>query len=524
MTKPIITVAKTQTQTSQLANPFKSLIGSQGLSLIVCCGLLIVIWFLPKCMVKAKLFKGRFGDNAKKGAAKRKALKQINSPSKNAVTVWLGTPSQNPLGQKPLYFPDAQKGIAVLGDLGKGKTVSVIDQIAISVFEQGFPAILWDFKYPTQTSCLAAYAAKCGYDVRVFAPGFLESEVCNPLDFLSDETDSLMARQLAEVMNSNFKRIGYATEDGFFGAVGDKVTEGLLMLAKGSKYPELMMAQILVSRTDLAKKLIAQKTKLVSAFCGETTIPTRLEGKTLLILGIDHEKRHVLAPLVATILHLLINKNVSFNRNDSLFLLADEVSSLYLPSLHHWLKENSKDGLCPVLGFQNLIQMEKIYGQELSRTIIGSCATKVVFNPQDYETARMLRMFADYLEPREVRLQPNTKERGGPKANVSYSEQVPTNALLKPSDFLHLPTDRCFLLNPYFRRGQEAYIPLQDSIAISQDYKAITEWSKTRWRYLREKLVARSPLLSVPSDELKARYETAAEMFLSFTKGSSTKV
>ena len=63
------------------------------------------------------------------------------------------------------------------------------------------------------------------------------------------------------------------------------------------------------------------KPELVPAFTGSSTIPTRLQGKKLLILGIDREKRDVLAPLIATVLHLLVNKNVA-NREDPLFLLV----------------------------------------------------------------------------------------------------------------------------------------------------------------------------------------------------------
>ena len=401
---------------------------SQGLVLgLVGLSLVILIIFQSLGEKKSKLAKGRFGGDAEKAKAKRKALTQLKARKKNAVSVWIGRPQSTPWSkEQPIYLPDAQRGMAVLGAPGTGKTVSIIDQVVLSVLEQGFPLILWDFKYPTQTSRLAPYAAKCGYDVKVFAPGFPESECCNPLDFLSDETDSLMARQLAEVMNANFKKIGHATEDGFFGPAGDQVSEGILMLTKATPYPDLMMAQALVSRTDLAKQLIKKrnelnpwilasfgqliasadsektvssilataannltrfmKPNLVPAFVGKSTIPTRLRGKQLLILGIDREKRDVLAPLIATILHLLINKNV-INRDDPLFLIADEVPTLYLPSLHHWLNENREDGLCTLLGFQNIVQMEKIYGLELSRAIVGGCGTKIIFNPQDQETA-----------------------------------------------------------------------------------------------------------------------------------------
>ena len=483
----------------------------QGMMLLACLGLVGLIALVGGTGgKKGKLAKGYFGDRAEKAAAKRVALKQMRDRKKNAVSVWVGMPTQNPLGKPPLYLPDAQRGMAVLGAPGTGKTVSVIDQVAISVIEQGLPMIVWDFKYPTQTSRLAAYAVKQGYDLHIFAPGYPESEVCNPLEFLKDAADSMMARQFAEVMNQNFKRSEQASEDGFFGPAGDQVTEAIMMLARGTDYPDLMMCQALASRTDLAHQIMKQKDKLnpwvlasfgqlissaesektvssilataninftrfmkadvLPAFCGQTTIPTFLEGKQMLVLGLDREKRDVLAPLIAAILHLLISRNVSRLRSDPLFLMADEVPTLYLPALHHWLNENREDGLCTVLGFQNLVQMEKMYGKDLARAIVGGCATKVIFNPQDLESAKL---FSDYLGLKEVKFKQKSRGRSSGKASTNVAEQVQTKPLFEASDFLQLPTGRCIFLNPHFKRGKAAYIPLLESIELSDDYRAI---------------------------------------------------
>jgi type IV secretory pathway TraG/TraD family ATPase VirD4 len=38
-----------------------------------------------------------------------------------------------------------------------------------SAIDQGFPIVLYDFKYPTQAK-VASYAKKMGYEVHVFAP------------------------------------------------------------------------------------------------------------------------------------------------------------------------------------------------------------------------------------------------------------------------------------------------------------------------------------------------------------------
>ncbi|WP_013321064.1 type IV secretory system conjugative DNA transfer family protein [Gloeothece verrucosa] len=532
-------------------NMSRSISPQQGMMLLACLGFVGLLALMGKTGgKKGKLAKGYFGGRAEKSAAKRIALKQMRHKKENAVSVWVGTPTQNPLAPSPLYLPDAQRGTAVLGAPGTGKTVSVIDQLAISVIEQGFPMILWDFKFPTQTSRLAAYAVKNGYQLHIFAPGYRESEVCNPLEFLKDDTDSMMARQFAEVMNQNFKRSGQTSEDGFFGPAGDQVTEAIMMLARGTEYPDLMMCQALASRTDLAQQIIKQKDKLnpwilasfgqlissaqsektvssilataninftrfmkadvLPAFCGKTTIPTFLEGKQMLVLGLDREKRDVLAPLIAAILHLLVNRNVSRKRSDPLFLIADEVPTLYLPGLHHWLNENREDGLCTVLGFQNLVQMEKMYGEDLARAIIGGCATKIIFNPQDQDSAKL---FSDYLGSKEVKFKQKSKGRSGGKASTNISEQIQTKPLFEASDFLQLPTGRCILLNPHFKRGKAAYIPLLESINLSSDYQTILKWSETRWDKVRGGLAERSTQISITGEDLAARYQLAQKMF-----------
>ena len=63
--------------------------------------------------------------------------------------------------------------------------------------DQGFPIILYDYKYAEQSSRIAGIAADAGYKVSIFAPSFPESGICNPLDFIRDATDVDMARQVA---------------------------------------------------------------------------------------------------------------------------------------------------------------------------------------------------------------------------------------------------------------------------------------------------------------------------------------
>ena len=113
-----------------------------------------------------KLATARFGGYWEKRSARLKAISQISHCLPNEIALYIGEP-QSVDDIRPLYVPDAQRGIAVMGGPGSGKTYSVIDPLVRSALEQGFPVILYDYKYPQQTARHAAYASHLGYDIRV---------------------------------------------------------------------------------------------------------------------------------------------------------------------------------------------------------------------------------------------------------------------------------------------------------------------------------------------------------------------
>lgn len=533
--------------TNPLITALKS---DNGMILAACLLGLAALSLLDNTRKKGKIAKSHFSSTTEKTAARRQAHQQLKAPQRNSLSLYVGKPQS--FQNQTLYIPDAQRGAAVCGGPGSGKTFSIIDPAVRSAIDQGFPIILYDFKYPTQTSRLAGYARSQGYKVRVFAPGFPESEVCNPLDFLRDKTDSLMARQIAEVMNKNFSVMSGGSgskEDPFFTSAGDQLTEAVFMLAKSTRYPDIMMCQALLSLKNLAKRLEVNadhldpwihssfgqlisvgesektvasivatantnftkfmKADLLAAFCGETTIPLDLEGRQMLILGLDRERRDIVGPLVATVLHMIVNRNVSKKRQDPLILALDELPTLYLPALVQWLNENREDGLVSILGFQNLAQLEKTYGKELSRAIIGGCATKAIFNPQEYESARL---FSDFLGDEEVHYQQKSRGRSGGKASTNRSEQDKTRKLFEPSQFLKLPTGHCIFINPAYRTAREAAVPSYQNIRISKPELAAVKDSEKTWKTLQTELVRRNALEKPSATQLKDRYLLADQM------------
>lgn len=551
--RPIIAQTAVPSQSfSQLEPLLKHLKSTEALMLLGCIVLVGLVSFLDQKVGtrKGKLAKGRLGGEKEKAAAMRVAFKQIEDKRHNEAALYIGRPSQSLNNKPPIFFPDAQRGIAIVGGPGSGKTDSAILPMIFSAIDQGKPCLIWDFKYPTLTKKLVGYGAKQGYDVRIFAPGYPESEVCNPLDFLEGEDDSLMARQFAEVLNRNFKKSNQASEDQFFSVAADQLTEAILMLTKGTKYDDLMMCQAILSLTDLPKRLMEKKgsinpwvyasfgqlisvaqsertvssiiatannsfttfmkAKILSSFCGKTTIPLTLQGKQLLIMGLDREKRDVLAPLIATIIDLIVSRNVVRERSDPLFLFLDEVPTLYLPRLVNWLNENREDGLCTILGFQNIVQLEKIYGRELARAILGACATKLIFNPQDGESARF---FSDLFGEEEIHFKQKSRGHSGGKASTNISEQDRTKKLIDPSDILKMPKGKSIIIGPGFHSRGEAYVPIVEKIRLSSSYVATKLKSQLLWSSIREQMVKQSSQRAVSKQDLQKRYDLADELY-----------
>jgi type IV secretory pathway TraG/TraD family ATPase VirD4 len=558
--------------TTQILSSLKtSLWNYNGLMLLLCGTGILGLTLLNQPggnRQKNRLATAQWAGNAAKVAARKQAKRQVNDRQRNAVTLYLGKPTAmrylpsaisfphkatpTPLGQKVVkiqgdtattWLPDAQRGIAVMGGPGSGKTFSVIDPAVRSVIDQGFPLILYDFKYPNQSSRISGLAAKAGYKVRVFAPGFPESDVCNPLDFIRSEDDVDMARQIAIVLNRNFKSGGQSVEDPFFTNSGDQLIQAILLLAKSTPYPDIITcakalaadslpARVqnaalptwvessfgqLISMADSEKTVASvistasilfsrfMSPTILSVFCGKTTIPLDMAGKQLLILGMDRERRDVVAPLIATVLHMLVTRNVATRqRQDPLCLALDELPTLYLPNLVQWLNENREDGLVTLLGFQHMTQLEKSYGREISRAILGGCATKAIFNPGEPESARF---FSEYLGDEHLQYKSKSRSTGSGKTNTTTSQQERTRKLCAPEEFLKLPSGTCILINPAYSTKKETSIPFRLRIRIPKTDMRRMETSEQTWGKVRQRLIEKSPQQPITPAEMNARKE-----------------
>ncbi|MEL7086795.1 MAG: TraM recognition domain-containing protein, partial [Cyanobacteria bacterium J06597_1] len=479
---------------------------------------------------KGKIARGRFAGVKERARARKLAIVQMRRQSHNEVALWIGEPPKaktitergtsqyiHPPDRKSFYIPDAQRGVLVCGGPGSGKSFSAIEPLVRSSIRQGFPILLYDFKYPRQTSRLAGLAREQGYELSIFAPGYPESVTCNPLDFLEHEGDAETARQLAEVLNANFKRIasssGSSSSDNpFFENAGVQLTEAILMLAKASRYPDITTCTCLLQLEHLAARLSEAKLNywvktsfgqlmatagspqtigsiistafvnfnrfmkpgLLSAFCGQTTMPLDLTGRQMLVFGMDRQRRDVVGPLVATILHLIVERNVTAGRSRPLVVALDELTTFYLPRLGHWLNESREDGFVGLLGFQNLAQLERMWGKEGARIVMAGAGTKMCFNPQEYEAAET---FSRYLGDEDVRLKQKSRGHSGGKGSSNVSDQDRTRKLFDTNQFLTLPTGSCIVVSPGLGNSKQANLPAQLAVNIAKREQSEVERS-----------------------------------------------
>ncbi|MEM6255070.1 MAG: type IV secretion system DNA-binding domain-containing protein [Cyanobacteria bacterium P01_D01_bin.156] len=538
-------------QLASISNSFLSSLSPQQLGIVGVCivGILALIILGNRGGGrKSRLATSRWAKGGDRSRAKKRAKQQINGREKNKVTLWVNGPKLKLVhhekkstqyrvsgDHKTIYIPDAQRGISIIGGPGTGKTFSVIDPVIRSAIAQGFPLCLYDFKYPAQTQRVAALAQAAGYEVNIFAPGFPESQVCNPLDFIQDATDAATARQIAEVLNRNFKLSAAQTDDPFFSNSGDQLVEATLLLAKALPHPDVMTAYTILSDPDLinrlkgintinpwvgvafgqllstakSEKTVASivstaalvftrfmKAGMLPAFCGQSTLPLDMTGKRLLIFGMDRNKRDVVGPLVATVLHMVITRNVTQPRTDPLVVVLDELPTLYLPSLVQWLNENREDGLCTLIGYQNQNQLEKAYGKELAQAIFGGTASKFMFNPQSAESADM---FSRMLGDEEIRYKSKSRNTGGGKTSTTRADQERTRRLFAPEQFNRLPQGHCVYINPGYGTRKEGSVPQKLTIKVtSREVKAQT-LSVQCWESLKQALIARG-IGTIPQD------------------------
>lgn len=425
-----------------------------------------------------------------------------------------------------IFLPNTQQSVIYVGAAGMGKTYSGIDPAIRSALEQGFSTVLYDFKFPGQAKAHALYAIRRGYRVHILAPGYPESRSLNLLDFIKDSTDDAGAEQLQEVIVKNCNG-GGAKENDFFEKAGGSVVKGSFLLAKWideylksqgdtGDYADLITASCILDLSNLAARLqyamtnpnlrisswtmkpfsqlisahgsgeaeankteasivaTAQgvfakfiKKEFIGTFCQRSNLELNVDGKVLIILGMNQEKRDSIGPLLAAAAHMLIAGNIvhSKPRKSPLIVSLDELPTLYLPALMRWLAEARSAGFNALIGIQTFTQLQEMYGEKNAITILGNAATKFFFNPGTFESAEII---SKYIGDEEVKIT-NKSQSYGKGGSKSTSTNLQTKSMLAPNEVLKMPPGKAVLISSGSASSKESFIPSIQNFKISEE-------------------------------------------------------
>ena len=173
-------------------------------------------------------------------------------------------------------------------------------------------------------------------------------------------------------------------------------------------------------------------------------------GESKLFLLAKPAQRSALGPLLSCWLSLafraLLQLNPDLNRR--IWFVLDELPTLNkVRDLESFLAEGRKYGGCGLLTLQSPSQMDSIYGHDVTKTIIGNCATKIVFSEQDPIIADLIsRSFGEreILEYQEsISYGANTMRDG-----VSLAESRKRLPLVSSSEIQALKKNQAFVKLP----------------------------------------------------------------------------
>lgn len=541
------------------------LLSGPGIAILGCFVLLIVLKIMGPSQKTGVVARARLAKESHRAEARKLACKQIEARVHNEVALYIGTPKGSrfekvngkhsiylPEDSDTIYIPGANEGIGLLGGTGCGKTYSMINPLTRSALDQGFPVIYLDIKYtsdnPNPTSQIAGYAQERGYQTSILAPGMKESCICNPVDFLRDGDDAETARQLAKVFERNFIPAESKGGHPFFEQVSQKMIQGLAVLAKRSRYSDLMMMRSIARSPNLPElvensglpelvksifdSMVAsagapetlsgiQSTVsnmlgnlmspgLLSGLCGKTTMPLDLDGRQLVVFGVDGEREEVVMPILATILTLLIQRNVMRPRKTPLILVLDEIPAIYAPYVDSWLNQRRSAGLVTILAAQSESMIEKQYGKAGTERIMTGCSTQAIFQLNDFPTARK---YSDFIGSEDVHYKQKSRSHGKGGGSRSVADHQQTRKVVEINEIREFPKGTCILFNRGYRDNKSVRVPYLGPIKIPQrDIKAVKR-SEKLWLSIRAKMIANSQLKVPTDDDLRARNQEALSLF-----------
>lgn len=169
-------------------------------------------------------------------------------------------------------------------------------------------------------------------------------------------------------------------------------------------------------------------------------------SESILILGNSHEAPQTMQHLNRVIFQrlsqiLLSRPPEQVPPGRRTWLLLDELGDAgKLDGLHSILKEGRSRGVCAVLGFQDGASIDKTYGKDMAKEIVGQTNSKAILRLQEPGAADWAQAVFGNVEERTYRAS-ETASSGPQGGSSSYgvTEHKDTKPLVMASQFLGIP-------------------------------------------------------------------------------------
>jgi hypothetical protein len=419
-------------------------------------------------------------------------------------------------------YLEAMGGTYYQGLPGSGKSFSGLLPQVRSFFDigcgtkNGFPVAFYDVKFsthsseePSPSSQIAGYAKARSYRVHVFAPGVKASAIpdwarpctINLLDFVRDAQDIEMARQVVLILLRNLVQ-GFDKMQAFFRDACISGLQGLVLLAKLTDKPDLLTCRQLLNHPRLLQiitsPLVSESVRMVfdtfrkamavaetfsgiestisnvfstvlmpaiaPSICDKTTIPLDLDGNDLLIFGVDGERRDVVCPIIASVIHLHVNRNLLRPRRSPYGLSLDEYGSVYLPDLDEWPNQYRSAGLILQVATQSPDVPIKRYGKDAVTSIIKGLANHLIFQSA-YDDAKS---YASMVGQTDVVYESTGSSSSKSGGSASKSEHRSKIDLLEAHELVQAPRGKALIITRSTGDKQKASVPFFREIIIPQ--------------------------------------------------------
>ncbi len=370
------------------------------------------------------------------------------------------------IGNVPLPEKAEFQHMMVTGTTGAGKS-NMIHHLLQQIREQGDQAIIVD----TMGGIFSRFYDKS------------KDILLNPLDQRSAQwnlweevTNDYILDEIAEAMIPDNRSLESFWTQGARQLLSESIR--FLRNDKSRSYQELIQMTLTLSLSELQRRLIGTTVSaMLDPAIDKTALSVRAslannlrvikdledtekgisllnfmkkDYKSWLFLSCQPDQRSFLKPLFSTWLTLTIKGLMGRPENNKsrTWIIIDELASLNrLPSLLTGLAEIRKYGGCFVLGFQDINQIEDIYGVSNSKTLSNLTGTKVLFRAVDTDVAARV---ARYLGEQEKEETSESISFGAHQMRdgVNLSHQKQTKPVANASQIMQLKDLEAYLKFP----------------------------------------------------------------------------